>query len=334
VLTTGGSLANLIATVTARRERLPPDFLKGTLYTSEQAHHSVARAAVLAGFPLENVRQIACDEHFRVRPGALEEAVIADRASGMAPFLVVGHAGTTNTGAVDDLAELSRVARQHNLWFHVDAAYGGFFALTARGKVALRGIEEADSVTLDPHKSLFLPYGTGCLLVRDRDSLARAHRMHASYLPPMQTDPDLVDFCDLSPELSRDARGLRVWLPLKMHGAGAFRRSLDEKLDLACFAAEALRSMDHVEIVAEPALSLFAFRVKPSGYAEGERLNTLNRKWLSAVNEKQRVLLTGTMLDGRFVLRMCVLSFRTHRDRIEMGLCDLRESLRDVLARG
>ena len=163
----------------------------------------------------------------------VEAAVRADRAAGLSPFMIVASAGATSTGAVDDLAALADVAQRETLWFHVDAAYGGFFALTERGRAALAGIERADSVTLDPHKGLFLPYGTGCLLVREREALRRAHAVEASYLPPMQDDEDFVDFCELGPELSRDARGLRVWLPLKMHGAGVFRAALDEKLTLA-----------------------------------------------------------------------------------------------------
>src|SRR5262249_30800920 len=153
---------------------------------------------------------------------------------------------------VDDLEGLADLAASEGLWLHIDAAYGGFFALTERGRAALRGIERADSVALDPHKGLFLPYGTGCLLVRDREALRRAHAMPASYLPPMQTEDDLVAFCELGPELSRDFRGLRVWLPLKMHGASVFRAELDEKMDLARRATDRLRRTHAIEIVAEP----------------------------------------------------------------------------------
>src|SRR5262249_19577134 len=156
--------ANLSAVVTARRERLPPDFLKGTLYASDQAHHSVQKAAMLAGFPPDQVRVIGTGPDFRIDLSALTRTIRADREQGYRPFLVVGSAGTTNTGAVDDLEALADVAARNGLWFHVDAAYGGFFMLTERGRRAIEGIERADSVTLDPHKSLFLPYGTGCLL--------------------------------------------------------------------------------------------------------------------------------------------------------------------------
>src|SRR5436309_11586993 len=229
LLTSGGSLANFTAVVTARRERLPEDFLGGVLYASDQVHHSVQKAAMLAGFPPQNVHAVASDARFRLDLAALRSAIAADRAAGRTPFLVVGTAGTTNTGAVDDLAALADLAGAEGLWLHVDAAYGGFFMLTERGRRVMRGIERCDSVTLDPHKALFLPYGTGCLLVRPGAALRKAHASAAEFLPPMQEDPDLIDFCLYSPELSRDFRGLRVWLPLKMHGMGTFRKYLDEK---------------------------------------------------------------------------------------------------------
>jgi aromatic-L-amino-acid decarboxylase len=330
VLTTGGSLANLFAVITARRERLPPEFLHGVAYTSDQAHHSVVKACVLAGLMPERVRAIETDGSYRMDTRALQRAIDADRALGLKPFLVVASAGTTNTGAVDDLTAIADVAAQSGLWLHADAAYGGFFALTERGKTALAGIERCDSITLDPHKGLFLPYGTGCLLVRDREALRRAHSMHASYLPPMQADPDLFDFCELSPELSRDARGLRVWLPLKMHGAATFRAALDEKLDLAQRAAEALRTMPGIEMVAEPQLSLLAFRMRPPGMADGPALDELNRRLIAAINARQRVLLTGAVVRGGFALRICVLSFRTHADRIDACLDDIRAGLRGL----
>ena len=334
ILTSGGSLANFTALVTARRERLPPDFLRGTLYASDQIHHSVAKAALLAGFPEENVRLLPSDSSFRLRLDALGEAVAADRRRGLRPFLVVASAGTVNTGAVDPLPELAAWSRREGLWLHVDAAYGGFFLLTPAGKEALAGIAAADSVVLDPHKGLFLPYGTGALLVRDGAALERAHRVHhigADYLPAMQDDPDLVDFCQLSPELSRPFRGLRVWLPLKLHGAAAFRDALAEKLELARFAAAELATIPGIEIVAPPQLSIVAFRLALPVLTREERDRT-NRQLLAAVNRRNRVHLTGTLLPSGFVLRICVLSFRTHRDRVEACLTDLRQAVAEVTA--
>jgi aromatic-L-amino-acid decarboxylase len=287
-LTTGGSLANLSAVVSARREKLGDDFTTGVLYGSSQLHNSIAKAARLAGFRDDQVRSLPTDDSFRLRADAVRAAVREDRAAGKTPFLLVANAGATNTGAVDDLEALADVAADEGLWLHVDAAYGGFFLLTERGRAALVGIERADSITLDPHKGLFLPLGTGCLLVRDQEALRRAH------------------------------------------GADAFARALDEKLDLARRAADELRELPGVQIVAEPQLSLLAFRHEVEDEPIADR-NERNRRLLAAVNAKRRVFLTGTVVDGSdFVLRVCVLHFRTHADRIDMLLEDVRAALDEV----
>lgn len=325
-LTTGGSLANFTAVVAARVDRLPENFLHGTIYASDQVHHSLLKAASLAGFPPRNVRRIGSDERFRIRVDELERTIARDRTEGLAPFLLVGSAGTTNTGAVDNLEALADLAGREAMWLHVDAAYGGFFMLTERGRRVMQGVERADSITLDPHKALFLPYGNGSLLVRNAATLRAAHSVQADYMPPMQDPTSFVDFCEISPELSRDFRGLRVWLPLRMHGAAVFRDQLDEKLDLTALATEALREIDGMEIVAEPQLSLVAFRHVREG-EDLETTNARNRAILDHVNRANRVHLTATMLGGRFVLRICVLSFRTHRERIEMAVEDIRSAV-------
>jgi aromatic-L-amino-acid decarboxylase len=328
-LTSGGSLANFSAIIAARHERLPENFLNGTLYVSDQGHHCIRKAALLAGFPDANVREIPSDAAFRMRLDALAGRVADDRAKGFSPFLVAASAGTTNTGAVDDLGALADFAEKESLWLHTDAAYGGFFALTARGRAALSGLARADSIVLDPHKGLFMPYGTGSLLVKDPAALRRSHSVSAHYMPGMQDDPDSVDFCEISPELSRNFRGLGVWLALKLCGLAAFREALDEKLDLAREAADAVRAIPGMTIVAEPELSLFAFRLDPPG-ASVEDANRLNRDLMARVNARKRVLITGTLLGDVFALRMCILSFRTHADRMRMALDDLRAAARDV----
>jgi aromatic-L-amino-acid decarboxylase len=235
--------------------------------------------------------------------------------------MVVASAGTANTGAVDDLPELARLCAREQLWFHVDAAYGGFFCLTARGKKALAGMERADSITMDPHKGLFLPYGTGALLVRDGELLRRAHSSTADYMPAMQvtTNPLVQDFCEYGPELSRDFRGLRIWLPLKLHGIAPFVANLEEKLALTRYAADVLRAMENMEILAEPQLSIVAFRLTRKGLSTAAT-NDLNRRLLARIQAHDRVFLTATSLRGVFALRICVLSFRTHRDRIDETL--------------
>jgi aromatic-L-amino-acid/L-tryptophan decarboxylase len=330
ILTSGGSIANLTAVIAARVDRLPENFLKGTIYTSSQTHHSVEKAAALAGFPLKNVRTIETDKRQRIRLDLVRQRIAEDRAEGFMPFMLVVNAGTTNTGAVDDLARAADLVAELGLWMHVDGAYGGFFAMTEEGRQVLNGIERADSITLDPHKGLALPYGTGCLLVKEPARLRKAHHASADYLQDMQVEETKVDFSDISPELSRPFRGLRAWLPLKLHGIGPFLDHLNEKLALAKLATEELRAIPGIEIVAEPQLSILAFRLKPQGLAQIS-LNELNRKFLERINAAQRVCLTPTFLEGAFVIRIALLSFRTHEDRLRAGLEDIRREAAAIM---
>ena len=193
----------------------------------------------------------------------------------------------------------------------------------------MRGLARADSITLDPHKGLFLPYGTGSLLVRDGQALKRAHQLDAEYLPEMREDAEFVDFCQYSPELSRPFRGLRIWLPFRLVGANAFREQLDEKLDLAVWVTDQLRAIDGMEIIAEPELSLVAFRLTRPGMTQAE-LNVLNQDLLNRINARRRVYLTATTVGGVYALRICVLSFRTHLERMEQGMEDIRAALREI----
>jgi aromatic-L-amino-acid decarboxylase len=319
ILTTGGSLANFSAVVTARHALLGEGWATekadATIYVSDQAHHSIAKAAVLAGFPTTAIRIIPTDDDMRIDLDALEQAIERDKR----PFLLVGSAGTTNTGAIDDLGALAELARTHDLWFHVDAAYGGFFQLTERGRQRLRGIERADSITLDPHKGMFLPYGTGCLLVRDGIQLKRAHHVGAEYLQDLG-DTGVPSFAEHSPELSRELRGLRIWLPIRLHGQAAFTEALDEKLDLARHAYERLAEIDDVagiELPWEPELSVVAFHLP-----DGERV-------LREVNASRRVFLSSTTIRGRFTLRIAVLSHRTHRDRVDEAVDLIEKAIRE-----
>ena len=311
ILTSGGSMANFSAVVTARTACLPEDFLAGTIYVSEHVHHSIAKSARLAGFPAAALRPVRTDMELRLDVDDLAEQVQRDRHEGRKPFLVVGSAGTVNTGAVDPLDEIARFADDEGLWFHVDGAYGGFFQMTERGRERFRGIDRADSVTLDPHKGLFLPYGTGGLIVRRGGNLLAAHRGGASYLPA-QSASDLPDFADYSPELSRDNRGLRVWVPLHLHGTGAFRRALDEKLDLAAKVYAALVDVDGLDVPWEPQLSIVACR--------STRGNDATDRILQEVNGSKRVYLSGTELDGERYLRVAILSHRTDEARIDEAI--------------
>ena len=325
-LTSGGSLANLSALITARETRLGSRFHKGVIYLSDQGHHCIEKAARLAGFSGDALRILPTGDDFCLDPQVLLEAVMADRQRGLEPFLVAASAGTTNTGAIDPLRELAELAREEQLWFHVDAAYGGFFCLTERGRQLMRGIDQADSIVLDPHKTLFLPYGTGALLVRDAAALKRTHSIEADYMPPMQENEAAVDFCELSPELTRPFRGLRVWLPLKMHGAEVFRVYLEEKLDLARWLQTELAKFPQLELLAPANLSILAFALKQKGCSLEAR-NRATRELLTDINRQQRVHLTGTLLNGVFAIRIAVVAFRTHQERLQMLLEDLQSAL-------
>jgi len=313
LLLSGGSVANLSAMVTARHTKLGEDFLDGIYYVSEQAHASVTKAASIAGFSKRNLRLVPTDEELRMDAEALRALVREDRAAGLRPFLVAPSAGTTNTGAIDPLDDIADVAAEEDLWMHVDAAYGGFFRLTARGKRWFSGIERSDSVTLDPHKGMFLPYGTGGLVVRDGQALRDAHYEGAAYLQDLPPTGELPNYSEYSAELSRDWRGLRVWFPLRLHGVSAFRDALDEKLDLVQVVAEALEADPNVDVCWRPQLSTVAFRLGPSGEADDER----QAEFLRRINASKRVFLSSTRVHGRYVLRICIVSHRTHRDRID-----------------
>ncbi|MGH2807752.1 MAG: pyridoxal phosphate-dependent decarboxylase family protein, partial [Actinomycetota bacterium] len=323
ILTTGGSMANFSAVITARSAKLPENFLDGTIYVTEHVHHSMAKSARLAGFPARAMRIVPSDANLRMDVSALRDAIAADRAGGLMPFLVVASAGTTNTGAVDPIADIAEVARTEGLWCHVDAAYGGFFQLTERGRAHFAGIDGVDSITLDPHKGMFLPYGTGSLLVRDGASLQAAHRVGAQYLPHASSDTAIPDFADFSPELSRDYRGLRVWLPLSLHGVDAFRSALDEKLDLTRLVYEALSSAPNLVVPWEPDLSIVAFHP-----ASGD--NEAAARLLARINDSKRIFISDTIVDGRSILRVCILSHRTHRDRIEEGIEIIQKAAVDL----
>ena len=319
VLTTGGSLANLSAVVTARHSRLGADFLDGTYYVTDQAHGSNTKAAMIAGFGARNVRLVPTDADLRMDPGALSSMVATDRAAGLRPFLVIGAAGTTNTGAIDPLEAIAEIAERETMWFHIDAAYGGFFQLTERGRGAFRGSERADSITLDPHKGLFLPYGTGGLIVRDRDAMRDAHFEGAAYLQDLPPGGELPNYNELTPELSRDVRGLRVWFPLVLHGVAAFRDALDEKLDLTRRITDALRADPNLEVGWDPQLSVVAFRMLGG---DEDR----SRQLLERINATKRVFLSSTLIRGAYWLRVCIVSHRTHADRIDECAAIIREA--------
>lgn len=332
LLTTGGSMANFCAIVSARERHLGSALRDGVLYTSTQAHHSVMKSAKLAGIFPDRVRVLPVDAEFRMRPEALQAAIAEDRRRGLRPFLVVSSAGTTNTGAVDPLESIADICQAEGLWHHVDAAYGGFFHVCEPLRPLLAGLPRADSITLDPHKGLFLPFGTGALLVRDGSALRAAHAIpdSATYLPDR---PDLDEFYDPSqfgPELSRGFPGLRVWLSIKLFGMARYRAAIAEKRALALEAADAIARLPGIVMAAWPQLSLFAFHLRvPGGSVSDE--NAATRALLERVTARGRVMLTGCTVGGRFLGRVCILSFRTRRDRVLQCVEDVAAEARAIL---
>jgi aromatic-L-amino-acid/L-tryptophan decarboxylase len=330
-LTTGASIATLSAVVTARQARFAGDFRRGTAYVSDQAHPCVAKALRLAGFPRDAVSAVPSDADQRMDVRALELAVAADRAADRHPFLVVGTAGTTDTGAVDPLSSIADVAVREGLWFHVDAAYGGYFQLTRRGRDRLHGAGRADSLVVDPHKGLFLPFGTGCLLVRQGELLRRAHGADPAAIRQDLQDTGLADFADYSMELSRDFRGLRLWLPLHLHGVEAFRSALDDMLDLAELLHAELSHDPRLAVTGRPQLSTVTFRCR---VADPDAADDATRELVRRVNDERRVYLSSTRVDGRYAGRVCILNHRVDRDRVAEAAQSIRRHAAAIVRAG
>ena len=310
-LTSGGSLANLTAVVAAREAR--DEEGGGAVYLSRFAHHCIDKALKIAGRARAPRRLIATDERHRMRADALAEALERDLADGVRPWLVVASAGTVDTGAVDPLADIADLCERFGAWFHVDGAYGGLFMLCEEGGRVLGGIERADTVALDPHKTMFLPYGTGAVVARDGATLLEAFSASADYIRPFAETEVGPSPGDLSPELTRHFRALRLWLPLQLAGVAAFRAAQSEKIALARYVQERLSATPGWETGPAPDLSILAFRYRPAaGDADG-----FNRRLLQRLQEEGRVFLSGTRIDGADWLRCAILSFRTHLEHVD-----------------
>jgi aromatic-L-amino-acid/L-tryptophan decarboxylase len=319
-LTSGGSIANLTAIVAAREARDPDG--GGAVYLTRFAHHCVDKALHIAGRGRSPRRVIATDANYRMSAEALEQALEEDRRNGVRPWLVVGSGGTVDTGAIDPLPEIAELCRRCGAWFHVDGAYGGLFALCDEGRALLKGIEQADSVALDPHKTLFLPYGTGAVVVRDGSKLLDAFSASADYIRPFAETDVGPSPADLSPELTRHFRALRLWLPLQLAGVAAFRAAQAEKLALARYFHARLSKIGSWDPGPAPDLSVVAFRYLP----ESGDVDDFNERLIRHVQEEGRVMLSGTRIDGSFRLRCAILCFRTHIEHVDDAV--------DALVRG
>ena len=313
-LTSGGSVANLTAVVAAREARDADG--GGAVYVTRFAHYCIDKALHIAGRGRSPKRVIPTDTNYRMSVQALEQALEKDRRDGIRPWLVIASAGTVDTGAVDPLPEIAELCRRYGVWFHADGAYGGLFALCDEGRARLRGIELADSVALDPHKTLFLPYGTGAALVRDGRLLQDAFSAGGEYIRPLGESEVGPSPADLSTELTRHFRALRLWLPLQVAGIAAFRAAQAEKLALARYFHARLSEIDGWDPGPLPDLSVVAFRYLP----ETGEVDAFNERLLRHLQQEGRVMLSGTRIDGSFRLRCAILCFRTHIEHVEDAL--------------
>jgi glutamate/tyrosine decarboxylase-like PLP-dependent enzyme len=354
LLTSGGSMANLNALYVAHRAQAGSDASRAglwnttapmTIYASSQVHLSIPKAADVLGLGREQVRLVETDERYRLDARRLREAIESDERRGLRPFCVVASAGTVNTGAIDPLAEIARVAREHSLWFHVDGAYGALGALDASKRALFAGLELADSVSLDPHKWLYAPVDCGCLLFRDaeRARQAFASDSNADYIKVHEAEAtEAFAFWDYGIELSRRFRALKIWLMLRYYGSRRVAASISEDNRLAAYLAECVNAADDFELLAPVELSICCFRYLPPGAraklatADAAQraaldldLNRLNESIMLAVQRGGRAYLSNASLGGRYSLRACITNFRATR-------ADLRQTLdiiRDAAAR-
>ncbi|MBK8489598.1 MAG: aminotransferase class I/II-fold pyridoxal phosphate-dependent enzyme [Saprospirales bacterium] len=323
-LASGGSIANLIAITTARdhmgiKSRVVES---AVIYLTAQVHHCVHKAIRIAGLGEAIVRTVPMDKRFRMDANALRAQVESDKAAGLKPFLVVASAGTTDTGAMDPLDAVADIAEANDLWFHVDAAYGGFFMLLDDLKPTFSGIERSDSIAIDPHKGLFLSYGLGAVLIKNVRALYESHYYRANYMQDAQALVDEPSPADLSPELTKHFRGLRLWMALQLYGLAPFRACLDEKRWLARYFYEEIQKLGF-EVGPYPDLSVMIYRYLP---ASGDP-NAFNSQLMELLHRDGRIFVSSTTIDGVFWIRLAVLSFRTHLSHIERLLAMIRESV-------
>lgn len=318
VLTSGGSMATEAALAVALNDRRP-EFRRAGLqggraplvvYTSEEAHRSVEKDAVILGLGQENVRTLPVDEAFRMRVDALAAAVEADRQAGKEPFCVVATAGTVNTGAIDPLEEIAEYCRREGLWLHVDGAYGALFVLSQRMRGRLLACGLADSITLDPHKLLFAPLEAGCVLVRDRAKLRRTFHFPSPYLTERE-DALLTNYLEYTPQLSRSFKALKVWCALECFGVRAFRAAVDRQLDLAQYMLDRIEAEPRLEAMAPVTLSAVCFRLREASDPE-------NQAALARLVNEGTALLGPVRIRGRWGMRACFDNFRTRREDVDL----------------
>ena len=333
LLVSGGSMANFAAMAAARSAKAPGNIVhegvaaagrRMCAYVSDEGHFSIRKAAGMLGLGERSVRLVRTNERQQIDVAHLEELIGDDRAAGHLPFLVVANAGTTATGAFDPIGEVADVARRHDLWLHVDAAYGGFAALAASARPLFGRIAEADSVALDPHKWLYLPVGCGCVLYKDAAAARAAFSHDADYTRPIGLERnEAFAFWDYGPELSRPFRALDLWLLIKYAGAARLAEAVERNIACARYFEELVRASDDCEMLAS-GLSIFCFRYAPKGYADD--LNKLNERILVELQRGGSSYLSNATVRGQFALRGCVINYRTTKQDMEILLEDVRKA--------
>ncbi len=326
ILTSGGSQANMIALVAARNKLFnAADLSQARFYASSQVHHCIGKALAFLGFPKESLHIINVDQNLKMDMQLLEKSIQSDLKNKLVPVAIVGTAGSTNTGTIDPLNEIADIAEKYNIWFHADGAYGAPFMLTEKGQTVLSGIERSDSVALDPHKALQIPYGVGALLVKNKNDLSIQYAGSSSYMPPSQGLSEdtfhKIDFADVSPELSRDPRGLRLWLPFKTFGIGPFKLNLEEKIKLSEWVHNELNKIVDVTIVAKPNLTIQSFRLSTD-----QKTHDL-LKW---INSQNKIFLSGCEVNGQFSIRICLLGYKLHYQQAEELIQLIHDGIKQI----
>ncbi len=329
-LTGGGSSANLMGLAMAREARVPANengARPGTIYASEQVHMSIPKAIALLGIGRKYLRIIPCDDNFRIRVDLLRASVERDVGAGLTPIAIVGSAGTVSTGSIDPLPELAEIAREAGAWFHVDGAYGALAAIAEPAKFA--GLNQADSLSLDPHKWLYQPLDCGCLLYRDAGAARRAFSHTGDYAKSLVKDPvEGFAFFEETIELSRRFRALKIWLSLRYHGLERFREAVRNDLAHAQLLAGLIAKQPELELLAPVPLSAVCFRYRSRGDADA-----LNQGILQRVNRRGKVFLSNATIHGRFALRACIVNHRTTPDDIEQVVSEAIVVGRECLSR-
>jgi aromatic-L-amino-acid decarboxylase len=332
IFTSGGSMANLTALVTARRQLCGDDFSKAIIYMSDQAHSSNVKAIRVIGFKKEQIRIIPTDGEFKMAINKLKNAIYRDRLSGLQPFCIIANAGTTNTGTVDPLEQIADICKNEKLWFHIDGAYGGAAILSKKGSKALKGIERADSLTIDPHKWLFQPYEMGCLLVRKSKWLLDTFVEKPEYLRDIEGNPSEINFYDHGIQLTRRFRALKFYMSMKTFGLEAFRKAVSYNIDIAEEVEHLLRKSKQWEVVSSATLAIINFRYHPIHLDLNEKqLDSLNQEISKRVVESKESLLVTTVLNKQVVLRMCLINPRTTMDHIKETIASCENFAKQIL---